>query len=448
MRPILEQSQIKQKESLIDQMAEKIRDAVSSFNTTDTRKIVRLCIKAENFDQLMWLSVQKIYPHIYWSDRLNKFETAGIGSAVSCSQLHDLNFDNGDSNIRYFGGFPFNSGNKSNKWEQLSYAMLVLPRFELTRTDSGTELVCNLILPDDLDKVDEIKKQLSSLQFDNLNDDAIIPELLNRTDNPNKEEWNINIKKILNLINDEKIEKLVSARETTFEFSEILNPVSILWELKKTAYGCFHFCFQPEKGYAFIGASPERLYHRDRNKIYCEALAGTRPRGKTTEEDNRLGKELLNSEKDIREQRYVSKSVIENLNKLCSKLKVGKDTTLMKLARVQHLMTGTEGELKNGITDQDIIKSLHPTPAVGGYPQEKAKEFIAKIEPFDRGWYSGPIGWISKDKADIAVAIRSGLVVKNKLHIYAGAGIVKGSDPDNEWNEIESKIAAFLRVLS
>lgn len=448
MRPILEHSQIKQKETLIDQMTEKIRGAISTYIEKDSRLIVRLNIEIENFDPLQWLSVQKTYPSIYWSDRLNQFETAGVGSAVSCGQLQDLNFNNNDDNIRYFGGFPFSSGNKSIKWEQLSCAMLVLPRFELTRTDSGTEFVCNLILPDDLDKVDEIGKQLNCLQFDNLNNDNAIPELLNRTDSPDKEEWKLNIKKILNLINDRKIEKLVSARETTLEFSEVLNPVNILRELKKTTYGCFHFCFQPERNYAFIGASPERLYHRDKNKIYSEALAGTRPRGKTIEEDNRLGKELLNSEKDIREQRYVTKSIKENLNKLCSKYKVSEDTTLMKLARVQHLMTGTEGELKNGITDLDIIESLHPTPAVGGYPQEKAKELISEIEPFDRGWYSGPVGWISKDKADFAVAIRSGLIVKNEAYIYSGAGIVKGSDSDNEWNEIESKIEMFLRVLS
>jgi len=120
----------------------------------------------------------------------------------------------------------------------------------------------------------------------------------------------------------------------------------------------------------------------------------------------------------------------------------------MKLVRVQHLMTGIEGELNKDISDQEILECLHPTPAVGGYPQDKAKELIAEIEPFDRGWYSGPVGWISKDSADFAVAIRSGLITKNKLRIYAGAGIVKGSDPDNEWNEIESKIATFLKVLS
>ncbi len=448
MKPISEHSQISLKESLLDKMKVKIRSVIDSSIDTNERKVIRLSIDAKNFSPLKWLSTQKIYPSVFWSDRLNQFETAGIGVCVSYNNFDEIDFEIGDDNIRFFGGFPFNKNNKSRQWERLSCAMLVWPRFEVTQSDSSTEFVCNLNLPNDLDKFDEIVEQLSCIQFDNLDNVITVPKLLNRTDNPDKNQWKKNIQKILNLINNKKIDKLVSARETTFEFSDCLKPIDMLSKLKESAPGCFHFCFQPAENYAFIGASPERLYYRNKNQIVSEALAGTRPRGKNSEEDTKLGKELLNSDKDIREQHYVTKSIKKNLNKLCSKLKFSDETTLMKLARVQHLMTGIEGELNKGITDQDILECLHPTPAVGGYPQEKAKELIAEIEPFDRGWYSGPVGWISKDSADFAVAIRSGLIIKNKLRIYAGAGIVNGSDPDNEWNEIESKIATFLRVLS
>jgi len=448
MRPISEQSQIKVKESLLDQMNEKIRSAFSLASKSDSSKIIRLSVSAEGIDPLWWLSVQKLFPSIYWSDRLNKFETAGISSANRQSRFSDIDFDRCEENIHYFGGFRFNKGDKSDQWEKLNSTHFILPRFELTRSDSGTEFVCNLNFPDDQNKLDEIEKQLSCLRFDNMEDDFTGPKLLKRTDNPDKEQWELNVRKILDLINDGEIEKLVSARESTLEFSESLNPTLILRNLKNSTPGCFQFCFQPEEDYAFIGASPERLYHRSKNQIISEALAGTRARGKTAEDDTRLGRELLNSEKDIREHRYVSRSIIKNLNKLCGKLKVGEEITLMKLALVQHLMTGIEGELKESITDQEIIDKLHPTPAIGGYPQEKAVDLISEIEPFDRGWYSGPVGWIGKDVADFAVAIRSGLIIKNRLHLYAGAGIVEGSDPDNEWNEIESKIATFMRILS
>jgi len=449
MRPISEQSHTGYKESLVDQMSEKIRDTGRSYNAVDTGKIVRISINARNHDPLQWLSAQKIYPSVYWSDRLNQFETAGVGVTVSSNNIYDLKINNFQNNVRFFGGFRFDKSLvKGSPWYRMNRAIFVLPRFELTRTNAGNEFVCNLNFPDDLDKINEIEDQLNGLQFDNKENDITIPELLNRTDKPDKEEWKLNIQKILDLIAAGKIEKLVSARESTLEFSANLDPVFILRNLKKSTPGCFHFCFQPETDYAFIGASPERLYYRKKNQIISEALAGTRARGNTADDDYRLGNELLNSEKDIREQSYVSKSIMKNLDQLCCKLSVDKETILMKLTRVQHLMTGIEGKLIEGATDQVILGSLHPTPAVGGYPQEKAFDLISEIEPFDRGWYTGLVGWISKDEADFAVAIRSGLIVKNKLHLYAGAGIVKGSDPDNEWNEIESKIATFMKILS
>ncbi|MEZ4744549.1 MAG: chorismate-binding protein [Calditrichia bacterium] len=91
---------------------------------------------------------------------------------------------------------------------------------------------------------------------------------------------------------------------------------------------------------------------------------------------------------------------------------------------------------------------LHPTPAVGGYPKDLALPKISELEPFDRGWYAGPIGWFSKNAAEFAVAIRSGMVYHNKLLLYAGAGIVPGSEPEKEWDELENKISNFMRALN
>lgn len=88
---------------------------------------------------------------------------------------------------------------------------------------------------------------------------------------------------------------------------------------------------------------------------------------------------------------------------------------------------------------------LHPTPAVGGFPREAALREIAALEPFDRGWYAGPIGWVGKDAAEFAVAIRSGLVAGDRVNLYSGAGIVPGSSPDKEWEEIENKIGNFIK---
>ena len=99
------------------------------------------------------------------------------------------------------------------------------------------------------------------------------------------------------------------------------------------------------------------------------------------------------------------------------------------------------------VTDGKIIDRLHPTPAVGGSPRREAIDRIGELETFDRGWYAGPVGWVSKSAAEFCVAIRSAQIVRNRLNVYAGAGIVPGSEAEKEWEEIENKIASFLKAI-
>jgi menaquinone-specific isochorismate synthase len=105
------------------------------------------------------------------------------------------------------------------------------------------------------------------------------------------------------------------------------------------------------------------------------------------------------------------------------------------------------GSLNPEVTDGDILESIHPTPAVGGYPDKNVLPILHETEPFNRGWYAAPIGWTAADSATFAVAIRSALIIKNKLYLYSGAGIVDGSSPEKEWEELENKIYHFKKVL-
>ncbi|MEO0489925.1 MAG: chorismate-binding protein, partial [Cyanobacteria bacterium J06659_2] len=106
------------------------------------------------------------------------------------------------------------------------------------------------------------------------------------------------------------------------------------------------------------------------------------------------------------------------------------------------------GILTDGVTDGEILPRLHPTPAVGGFPKRPAREAIDQLEPFERGWYAAPVGWVSRNAAEFAVAIRSGLVVNHQLSLFSGAGIVPGSNPSDEWQEIENKLRAFTTLLN
>ena len=114
---------------------------------------------------------------------------------------------------------------------------------------------------------------------------------------------------------------------------------------------------------------------------------------------------------------------------------------------MQHLYKKFSCELKTPLLDRDLLDALHPTPAVGGTPRDKALSYIKKNEPFDRGWYAGPIGWISPVKSDIVVAIRSALIKDDTIHLFAGTGIVQGSIPLKEWEELDNKTAQFMDLF-
>jgi menaquinone-specific isochorismate synthase len=119
----------------------------------------------------------------------------------------------------------------------------------------------------------------------------------------------------------------------------------------------------------------------------------------------------------------------------------------MKLARGRHLRSKVRGTLEDGVTDAALLDAMHPTPAVGGHPRSEALEQIRTLEPFDRGWYAGPVGWIGQEASEFAVGIRSGLVRGRTLALFSGAGIVAGSVPEEEWAEIEQKIGDFTGIF-
>ena len=206
----------------------------------------------------------------------------------------------------------------------------------------------------------------------------------------------------------------------------------------------YHYCFQLDKGIAFWGASPERLYKRSGDKIFVEAIAGTRSRGNSKEEDEFLGDELMNSEKDRREHEFVVKNVKQALERLgCSVQKNGR-VSLLKLDKVQHLSLSIQGILPKDISDGDILTTLHPTSAVGGSPTDNALKYIHSHEPFCRGWYAGPVGWLGNDSVEFAVAIRSGIIDGSQMDVYTGAGIISGSKPEEEWQEMDTKFNSFI----
>lgn len=415
-------------------------------------RVARLSVSVGLVDALGWLRGQRLYPRTYWSGREDGTEVAAVGIAdlqtgegpEDVDVLHKRLPGSDGGDVRYYGGGRFDPGRApSGEWEPFGAYSFVLPRFELHAGEEGATLVCNLVLPRDTENREEVLGQIEGLRAPSGRRTGTLPESLDRKDAPDRDGWDGNVGRALAAFSGGSLGKVVLARRAEFGFDEDLNGVLLAQELREAAPGCFRFYFEPVEGVAFLGASPERLFRREGRFVRSEAVAGTRPRGASSADDEDLRDELLGSEKDRSEHGFVKVGIEEALRPLCTGLEVEEGVFEMKLASRRHLVSRVRGELREGVTDADVLRALHPTPAVGGYPGETALEGIRELEPFDRGWYAGPVGWVGADASEFAVGIRSGLVRGRTLALFSGAGIVPGSRAEEEWAEVEQKIGDF-----
>ena len=177
-------------------------------------------------------------------------------------------------------------------------------------------------------------------------------------------------------------------------------------------------------------------------------MAGTVGRGTDADEDARLARELLASEKDREEHAIVLDSIRELLRPVADTLQVTPEPAVMRLRFVQHLVTEISGTLHEANGLLSLGERLHPTPAVGGEPRDVALAMVAEHEGFERGWYAGPVGWLGADgDGELCVALRCGIVDRTRATLFAGCGIVGDSDPDLEWEESRIKLRAVISAL-
>lgn len=198
-----------------------------------------------------------------------------------------------------------------------------------------------------------------------------------------------------------------------------------------------------------VGASPELLLSRKGLQVRSNPLAGSAARAKDPVEDARRSQALLLSEKDLHEHRVVADAVARGLRPYCRNLDVPASPSLITTETMWHLSSDIRGELDDPEANSLLLaSSLHPTPAVCGYPSEKAFELIGQIEPFDRGFYSGMVGWCdSEGNGEWVVTLRCATVNDRSMRLFAGAGVVAESQPESELAETAAKFRTMLNAL-
>jgi menaquinone-specific isochorismate synthase len=251
----------------------------------------------------------------------------------------------------------------------------------------------------------------------------------------------------LNEIHQEKLSKIVLSHPLDVVSSLPLAPFLSLNYLRRKYPGCYIFSIGNSEGTSFIGATPERLFSLRKQKLISDALAGSAPRGQSAIADQKLAQTLLNSEKEKREHSSVANYITEQLKQLGLTPQRSR-RQILKLNNIQHLWTLIQADVPADLNPIAIVAKLHPTPAVAGVPSAIACEKIREYETFDRALYAAPIGWLDpQGNAEFMVGIRSAMINQNHARLYAGAGIVKGSNPEKELAEIQLKLQAMLKAI-
>lgn len=251
------------------------------------------------------------------------------------------------------------------------------------------------------------------------------------------------------------LRKVVLARTLLVDAGREFDAKQLLWRLRAVDPDCYAFA-GPEPppelaraGGVLVGASPELLVLRRGREVRATPLAGSAPRFGAFRRDQISAQRLLSSEKDREEHAVVVEDVARVLGGYCDDLAHPREPELLGTANVWHLATPFSGRLHDpSMTALDLVAGLHPTPAVCGTPREEAREALSEFEPIDRGCYAGPVGWMDADgDGEWAIALRCAEITGTTARLFAGAGIVADSVPEEELDETEAKFRALLDSL-
>jgi isochorismate synthase len=254
------------------------------------------------------------------------------------------------------------------------------------------------------------------------------------------------------------LRKVVLARTVQVDAGRPLDPLRLAHRVRAVDPHAYTFIAPVGYGGAhvggserplLVGASPELLVARHGRTVRSTPLAGSAPRAGDPDEDRANAEALRASAKNREEHAIVVEAIAEVLGPVCEHLRWDSEPVLLETANVWHLATRFEGELRDPAPSVvDLVAALHPTPAVCGAPTEVARALIAQLEPFDRGGYAGPVGWMDANgDGEWAIALRCAELSGDRATLFAGAGIVAGSEPSLEVEETDRKFRAFLDSL-
>lgn len=421
-----------------------------------------------DFIYIFEAATQRNQERFFWANPTQDFMMVGIGKAAEMKaeqnrftyvkekwqELQDHAFiynpyEEEGTGLVTFGGMSFDPKKEQTKlWDKFAPIHLIIANYTIIKSKNEYFLtITKRIKPDEdaevvFEKVQHAKERI-------LNETIQLPKppIIKSQAVIESEQWLEKVRLAIQAIKQEQANKIVMARELRLRFEKQAEISPVLQELLTIHKGSYIFAFTQGDD-CFVGATPERLIQVRRRELLSTCLAGTAPRGKTEAIDQEMVDYLLRDDKNLTEHLYVVQMIRHRLEKYCENLDIPKKPIVHTLKDLHHLYTPVSAQMKDGVSVFDIIKSLHPTPALGGAPKETALTFIREHEPLDRGWYGAPIGWLDhQENGEFAVAIRSSLFQGDKASLFAGCGVMGDSDPQVEYEETMIKFLPMLSVL-
>ncbi|MBV4551481.1 isochorismate synthase [Pseudomonas sp. SWRI102] len=347
------------------------------------------------------------------------------------------------------GGLRFDAHQRrAPHWSPFADASFHLAHWLLSENGDGRWLRCQCVVEPDSDPAVLVQNSLAAYEelFAPSHSPESIPQVIERNALP-APQWQAKVANALQAIDSGELSKVVLARHVEYQLNATLDSGAVMRRLHERRSQAHLFALHRGDN-CFMGATPERLLSCHEGYLTTHALAGSARRAVTPEEDLKVGADLLADPKELHEHQLVVQTILQGLKGIVSDLQAATRPELLKLATVQHLSTPISARLDDGRSLLDGIQALHPTPAVGGLPGPTAMNFIRHNEGFDRGWYAAPVGWLdSRGNGDFLVALRSALMTPGHCHLFAGCGIVRGSQPEDEYEETQIKLASMEDAL-
>jgi menaquinone-specific isochorismate synthase len=352
-----------------------------------------------------------------------RFEAAAAwwAEVISAAEVDDLVGVPGSGPVA-FGSFTFDDGPGDS--------VMIVPRVVVGRR-AGAAWVTTVGL-DPTDVLDSVPEPVTPIGEVRYSDGSL-----------SLHEWEAAVEAVVARIRSGELDKVVLARDVIATTDDPVDPRALLNRLAQRYPGCWTFAVD-----GLVGATPELLLRRTGDHVESRVLAGTIDRGADAVADAEHAAELLASAKDRSEHELAVRSVAEALAAYCSDLVVPRRPEIVRLANVQHLATDVTGRLGNGESALDLAAALHPTAAVCGTPTQAARSMIREFEGMDRGRYAGPVGWVdARGDGAFGLALRCAEVDDDHLRLFAGCGLVAGSEPAAELAESQAKLLAMRDAL-